>query len=86
MSRFSLVLAAVAAAAAMTTSAQAQNYPWCAIAHDGAGVNCGFATYEQCLATANGSGGYCSRNDAYRPSAGTQPHGAPRTHRRRKRS
>jgi hypothetical protein len=45
--------------------ARAQNYPWCSNFHDGAGTNCGFSTYEQCMATARGSGGYCAPNNSY---------------------
>jgi hypothetical protein len=64
-----LVLTIVAGSAAMLTPAKAQNYPWCANFADGAGTNCGFTTLEQCLATSNGSGGSCTQNDLYRPSA-----------------
>jgi Protein of unknown function (DUF3551) len=46
-------------------AARAQNYPWCSSFHDGAGTNCGFSTYEQCMATARGSGGYCAPNNSY---------------------
>jgi hypothetical protein len=28
--------------------------------HGGAGTNCGFSTYEQCMTTARGSSGYCN--------------------------
>ena len=34
---------------------------WCAN-YDASTRNCGFHTYEQCLATISGAGGYCSRN------------------------
>jgi len=54
------VLAALAAPAAAQN-----NYPWCANFADGAGINCGFSSYEQCMATARGSGGSCSENDMY---------------------
>ncbi len=58
--------------AALTAPAAAQsNFPWCANFADGAGVNCGFSSYEQCMATARGSGGACSENDMY-----TGPKGA----------
>jgi hypothetical protein len=59
-----LVGAVVAAA-----TAQAQSYPWCSHFHDGAGTNCGFTSYEQCMATSRGSGGYCDRNTQYTPPA-----------------
>lgn len=60
---------ALAAMAGMATPAAAQNYPWCA--HYGGvwagGVNCGFSTYAQCLATIRGVGGTCLRNSLYEP-------------------
>jgi hypothetical protein len=55
----------------VTPGALAQNYPWCSSFHDGAGTNCGFSSYEQCMATAQGSGGTCTRNNVYVPSAGS---------------
>lgn len=62
-----LALAIIAGAASMASGAQAQNYPWCANFHDGAGTNCGFSTEEQCRMTVQGSGGYCDRNTQYNP-------------------
>jgi len=54
-----------------TTSAKAQNYPWCAQYSDGSGgaMNCGFATFQQCLADVSGVGGFCTQNSTYQPSA-----------------
>jgi len=63
-------LALIAAAAALATPAHAQNYPWCAIYSGGAvggGTNCGFVSYEQCMATARGLGSFCYRNTQYVP-------------------
>ena len=56
-------------AAGSATPAQAVEYPWCANFADGAGANCGFTTYEQCMLTARGSGGYCAENTFYEPPA-----------------
>jgi len=70
-------LASIALAAA--GAAHAQNYPWCSNFHDGAGTNCGFSTYEQCMATARGSGGYCAPNNLY-----VAPRAAPPVDRSRK--
>lgn len=53
--------------------ADAQNYPWCANFADGAGTNCGFTTYEQCMTTSMGSGGTCTQNNLYRPAATATP-------------
>ena len=47
----------LAVAGAMSTPAQAQNYPWCAYyggVPGGGGTNCGFTTFEQCMATVSG--------------------------------
>jgi hypothetical protein len=66
----------VVAAAALTNGAQAQNYPWCAVyggGKGGGGQNCGFSTYEQCMATLSGMGGFCNRNTQYVPPGGTHP-------------
>jgi Protein of unknown function (DUF3551) len=49
-----LVLNAIAATT-LATAAKAQNYPWCAIYKAGA-MNCGFTTFQQCLATVSEAG------------------------------
>ena len=55
-------------AAAASTGAQAQNYPWCAVYNMGDNAyNCGFATYEQCMVTISGIGGFCERNTQFQP-------------------
>ncbi|HEY2526870.1 MAG TPA: DUF3551 domain-containing protein [Xanthobacteraceae bacterium] len=78
--RFLFVLLGLLAGAALGTPAQAQNYPWCAYysGRSGGGTNCGFTTFEQCLATVSGIGGFCQRNTQYVPPPG--PH---RTYRQR---
>jgi hypothetical protein len=47
-------------------------YPWCAQygGNEGGGRNCGFWTYQQCMAALSGSTGYCEVNAMYR---GPQP-------------
>jgi Protein of unknown function (DUF3551) len=64
-----LVLALARPAAAQT------NYPWCSNFADGfGGTNCGFVSYEQCMETVRGSGGFCDKNNMYQPQcAGTAP-------------
>ncbi len=69
--KFLLFVAGTLLAAAMIgTPAQAQNYPWCAYysGRGGGGTNCGFTSYQQCMATISGIGGFCGRNTQYRPS------------------
>lgn len=63
----SLALAAFAAAA-VPTGTHAQNYPWCAVYNMGDNAyNCGFATYEQCMVTVSGIGGFCEPNTQFQP-------------------
>jgi hypothetical protein len=45
-------------------------YPWCAYyggGGQGGGTNCGWSTYEQCMVTIRGIGGFCARNPFYTP-------------------
>jgi hypothetical protein len=68
-------LALIAVAAASVSPAKAQNYPWCALYNGGAaggGTNCGFVSFQQCMATASGLGSFCSQNTQYVPPPG--PH------------
>jgi hypothetical protein len=62
-----LVLGILLGAAAAGPPAQAQNYPWCARYGGGRGgaQNCGFVSFDQCMATVRGIGGYCARNPQY---------------------
>ena len=65
----------VAVTVGLAGSAQAQNYPWCAIYDVGdAAYNCGFVTYEQCRASVSGIGGTCMRNTTYTPAATPRVH------------
>ncbi len=61
-------------AAGFSPQAQAQNYPWCATytGSMGGSQNCGFTSFEQCMDTVRGMGGFCDRNTQYvAPGAGT---------------
>jgi len=58
----------------VSNPAHAQNYPWCA--HYGTpydDTSCGFVSYEQCMASVSGIGGFCQRNDTYKPPAVARP-------------
>ena len=46
--------------------AQAREYPWCARS-DWTTYNCGFVTFQQCLATIQGQWGRCEPNPRYVP-------------------
>jgi len=64
------------ATAGFVTPATAQNYPWCAYygsSMGGGGTNCGFTTFQQCLTTVSGIGGFCDRNTQYVPPPGPTP-------------
>ncbi len=61
-------LAAIVCAAIIcgTKPAKAQEYPGCASYNVWQGAtNCGFVTYQQCLATISGVGGSCGANPRY---------------------
>src|SRR5215467_14946276 len=57
------------------------NYPWCAAYSGGdtggGGTNCGFTTFQQCLETVRGIGGFCEQNTQYQPPPG--PHQSSKT-------
>ncbi len=49
--RLRLLLLIVMLGAATPATAEPLEFPWCANFADGAGANCGFISYEQCLKT-----------------------------------
>ena len=58
----------------MGKNAEAQNYPWCAHYGTGfGGINCGFTTFQQCMDTVSGIGGFCMVNNTYQSSPGSYP-------------
>ena len=60
----------VAVASMSATAARAGiEYPWCAEYGRGGGRNCGFVSYEQCMETSRGMGGFCEPNLFYPGSA-----------------
>ncbi len=67
------MLAIAVTSATIATAAAAQNYLWCSNFADGAGTNCGFSTEQQCRVTVQGSGGYCDRNNLYKPPVAAAP-------------
>jgi Protein of unknown function (DUF3551) len=72
-----LSLGILGAMSAFGSVAQAQNYPWCAQysgGQNGGGQNCGFTTFEQCMATVSGIGGFCNRNTQFVPPPGPHPY------------
>ena len=66
MSRLILGLVTAAAILAATTApTRAQYYPWCLVIADKTGSStCYFTTREQCMMSAGGNVGFCTRNPA----------------------
>jgi Protein of unknown function (DUF3551) len=76
-----IILAASAAIVCIEKPAEARDYPWCAYYGPRFGAtNCGFSTFQQCLATISGIGGSCGANPMYQPAPG--PHRSTRHPRR----
>jgi len=73
--RLLLFLGIVIAMTGIGTRAEAQDYPWCAqYAGGGGGVrNCGFTSFEQCMETVRGMGGFCEQNTQYIPPSAANP-------------
>jgi hypothetical protein len=74
----------ICAGLAIASRAQAQNYPWCAqyTGSMAGSMNCGFVSFDQCMATARGMGAFCVQNTLYQPPVASRPHAArPRRHR-----
>jgi hypothetical protein len=68
MTRFVFALVALALGAAGAPARAEVQYPWCAqYAWPNGGTNCGFVSYQQCMATISGIGGTCYQNPAYPP-------------------
>ena len=59
------VFSAIVAITLRATATEAKNYPWCAI-YKGGVMNCGFMTFQQCLATVS-EAGFCTQNNTYQP-------------------
>lgn len=81
------MLAILIATLALGSRAEAQNYPWCAIygGDMGGAKNCGFVSFEQCMADVSGIGGFCMLNNTYRPPvpAASSRHQAHKHHARK---
>ena len=84
---FAMALASVLtfSAFALTDSARADPYRWCAQygASDDLGTNCYFVTLEQCRAAISGNGGFCVPNNFYNGAPVTTSEDGPRRSRSR---
>jgi hypothetical protein len=56
-----LIVGAALLLSVVGTGTSAQAAPWCAF-YGPSTYNCGFHTFEQCLATVRGAGGWCRPN------------------------
>ncbi len=63
---FAMGLFAMALLLVASAPAEAREYPWCA-RYDWTTRNCGFVSFQQCLATISGIGGRCEPNPRYVP-------------------
>ena len=82
MTRFNSALfaaIAIAALAGFARPAAAIEYPWCAqySGDSDGGRNSGFVSFEQCMETVRGIGGFCERNLFY-PGPAERPAKKPR--------
>jgi hypothetical protein len=75
-----LLAATACAAASFMAGAQPSQaevtYPWCADYSLQGSSNCGFVTYQQCMAALSGNGGWCRANPMFQP--GPPPSYTPR--------
>jgi hypothetical protein len=60
------------------------NYPWCArgVKMDGGSTSCYFTSYQQCMTTQSGIGGYCFQSPYYHPTPAKAAAVQMRRHRR----
>ncbi|HEY4918555.1 MAG TPA: DUF3551 domain-containing protein [Xanthobacteraceae bacterium] len=73
-----VVAAAVLAAPSMGHAQSAYDYPWCAVYSRTSGAtSCYYASFQQCMNTLSGIGGYCMRSPYYHGPDPT-PHNRPR--------
>jgi Protein of unknown function (DUF3551) len=75
------ILAVLATTICIEKPVRAQNYPWCAYYDVWQGAtNCGFSTFQQCMATVSGVGGSCGPNPLYQAAPGPYPSHSRRYH------
>jgi hypothetical protein len=55
-------------AALLLSDGAAYAAPWCAqYSGGGGGTNCGFYSFQQCMAAISGNGGFCTQNQFENP-------------------
>jgi Protein of unknown function (DUF3551) len=81
--RIFLFILGVFAAIVCFKKPAAADGPWCVVYDGGEGggaTNCGFSTYQQCLATSAGAGASCEPNTMYQGVSGPAPSRRVRRH------
>jgi Protein of unknown function (DUF3551) len=64
-----LIMAAIAGGSPMASAQSPTSYPWCAkTGKDAAATSCYFTSYQQCMTTISGVGGYCFQSPYYHAS------------------
>jgi hypothetical protein len=83
---FSLVLisAALMGPTELASAQSAYSYPWCSRQNtkDGGTTSCYFTSYQQCMTTISGIGGYCYQSPYYHASSAARQPVATSRHRR----
>ena len=65
------ILGVFVAVVCIEKPAEAQTYPWCVYYNRGGGAtNCGFSTFQQCLAAGAGNSDSCGPNPQYQGVSG----------------
>jgi uncharacterized protein DUF3551 len=66
-----LVAAALFGDIQSASAQSAYSYPWCSryFKRGGGGMSCYYTSYEQCMATVSGIGGYCFQSPFYQAPA-----------------
>jgi hypothetical protein len=67
-----LVFAALIGLTDLASAQSPYSYPWCSRQNmkDGGTTSCYFTSYQQCMTTVSGIGGYCYESPYYHASAG----------------
>jgi Protein of unknown function (DUF3551) len=63
-----VVVSALIGATELTSARSPYSYPWCSKqgGWDSFSASCYFTSYQQCMTTISGIGGWCYQNPAYR--------------------
>jgi len=74
LSLFLVTAALIGETQATYAQAAAESYPWCAISEKREGArSCYYASYEQCMTTMSGIGGFCVQSPYYHPRVAPPP-------------